>query len=95
MKEHRFKQPSIDEKKEIMNQTGWNIHQLNHQLLCERSVPGEVTMETKKILLEWMKQRGATPSKADKIHLLRETGWNRKQLNYQIRKNQKDFGTTD
>lgn len=79
--------PNQEERKILIEQTGWSPSQLRHQIRMVLNPKGEITENSKSILRQWLvENKFNLPNREQRSHLLEITGWNTKQLLDQIKR---------
>lgn len=78
--------PSEDEKKELLHETGWSEVQLKNQLHHLREKNGNLTIENKLKISQWLKDHSyRIPTQKEREQLRADTGLNRRQLDSFLR----------
>lgn len=84
LEENEYRKPTIQERDELLKQTGWSKEQLIHQIQYYRDPSGEITHESKSIISRWIEKHKRIPTKEERDILQEQTCLSRWQLQFQI-----------
>lgn len=86
LKEHDFRSPTQEERKNIALKTGLARTQIQNQVTLLKEANLDVTSFSKNKIFNWFKEHQRLPSPEEREQLKKDTGISRRQLNFQLYK---------